>query len=212
MTRPPPVESHSPTLVAPARGVVQTWWMGVLLGLPLAVHARVERPPQIAPAEPVRPLVIAIGATGLVAMIAGLVGMLIDAPLHPEIASVIEPSRHDRWPAAWFAHNASYLGGAVAGVSLWVWTLAIQFARSRRQRMALGPGPGVREDRGRASQLFGARFTTTHRLFHLRAPLLRLVVAQRTFRRTSPLSSVLSVDIGSPRLVNSARGSCSRGS
>lgn len=33
---PPLVESQSPTVVALAWGVVATWWMGLLLGLPLA--------------------------------------------------------------------------------------------------------------------------------------------------------------------------------
>jgi len=31
------IESESPTLLAFAWGVVATWWMGVLLGLPLAL-------------------------------------------------------------------------------------------------------------------------------------------------------------------------------
>ena len=135
VTHPPLVESQSPTVVALAWGVVATWWMGVLLGLPLAVAARLGRPPRVSARELLRPLLIVLGTMGALAIVAGVAGFLVNTPLHPEIASVIDPSRHDRWRSAWFAHNASYMGGSIGGVLLWIWVLASRFTRSRRDRM-----------------------------------------------------------------------------
>src|SRR5438552_16041804 len=44
---PPVFDTDSPTLLAFGWGVIATWWVGVLLGIPLALAARAgSRPPR----------------------------------------------------------------------------------------------------------------------------------------------------------------------
>ena len=48
---PPLIPSESPTLLALAWGVVATWWVGLPLGIMLAVAARAGRRPKLATAS-----------------------------------------------------------------------------------------------------------------------------------------------------------------
>src|SRR5437870_12754491 len=71
------ISSTSPTLLALAWGVVATWWVGLPLGLALAVAARVGRRPKTN-ATAVAPRVIKLLVVmASCAFVAGLVGFLL---------------------------------------------------------------------------------------------------------------------------------------
>jgi len=71
---PPLISSTSPTLLALAWGVVATWWVGLPLGLALAVAARAGRRPKTnaaAVAPRVIKLLVVMASCGFVAGLAG---------------------------------------------------------------------------------------------------------------------------------------------
>src|SRR3954452_10909101 len=71
---PPIFATESPTLLGLGWGVLATWWVGLLLGIPLALVARLgPRPPRDARSL-LRPLAILFGVTALCALLAALTG------------------------------------------------------------------------------------------------------------------------------------------
>jgi hypothetical protein len=55
---PPIFGTDDPTLLALGWGVLATWWVGVMLGVPLAVVARLGKRPKRSAVSMVRPLVV----------------------------------------------------------------------------------------------------------------------------------------------------------
>jgi hypothetical protein len=62
--------TEDPTALAFGWGILATWWVGVLLGVPLAWVAR----PKLSPRDLVKPLLLLTGGVGVVACVAGLFG------------------------------------------------------------------------------------------------------------------------------------------
>jgi hypothetical protein len=101
---PPILGTDDPTWLGIGWGIVATWWVGLLLGLPLAAAAQ-------AGVRPKR------SAASLQEPIARLVG---------PIALRVPPDRHAEFLADLWAHLASYLVGFVGGN-----VLIVQVRRSR---------------------------------------------------------------------------------
>src|SRR5258708_36065191 len=53
---PPVFSTQSPTLLALGWGVIATWWVGLILGIPLAIAARVGTRPQRSAGSLIRPI------------------------------------------------------------------------------------------------------------------------------------------------------------
>lgn len=103
-----------PFLLGLVWGVLATWWVGLLLGIPLAVSARISpnRLPPLHARDLVRPIGILLVCMAVCAFLAGLTGWanaLSGKPPHtlrPALSAV-------RW-----AHNASYISGICGGFVL----------------------------------------------------------------------------------------------
>ena len=115
-------DTESPTLLAIGWGVIATWWVGVLLGAPLAFAAiRGKRPRRSARSlvKPVAILLVCMAATALVAGVIGFAlansGVLI---LLEPLASRVPGDKHVVFIADLWAHSASYLTGFVGGIVL----------------------------------------------------------------------------------------------
>ncbi|HET7205532.1 MAG TPA: hypothetical protein VFI95_03035 [Terriglobales bacterium] len=125
----PPVlhATHSPTLLALAWGVIATWWVGLLLGIPLSIVARSgSRPPlsaiDLAPMLGTLVLIMACCAT-----IAGVIGYRWGiVPVF--VAGILPRHVHHRFMADWWAHLASYGSGLMGGIAL----SAIAYSKRRR--------------------------------------------------------------------------------
>ena len=129
VAHPPIFPTTSPTLLATGWGVIATWWVGLILGIGLAVAARAgSRPPRNWQTLLV-PVAILMLIMACCAAIAGTIGWLAaDAGLIDFSQFFrIPPERNAAFAAAAFAHNMSYASGFVGGlVVMWrVW-------RSRR--------------------------------------------------------------------------------
>lgn len=122
VAHPPVFATEEPVLLALGWGVIATWWVGFLLGLPLAFAAlRGPRPPRLA-STLVRPLARLLAAMAIFALLAGVLGWTLGATgvfvVVEPLASRIPAERHARFLACAWAHGASYLGGFVGG--LWL--------------------------------------------------------------------------------------------
>ncbi|HEY2853607.1 MAG TPA: hypothetical protein VGJ18_12215 [Gemmatimonadaceae bacterium] len=123
---PPLIPSASPTLLALAWGVVATWWVGLPLGVLLAVAARTGSRPKLTVVElrrPIMMLLLVMAGSGLTAGIVGGIlasrGMVwLTAPLN----DLIPPDRQVRFLIDLWVHSASYFVGLLGGLVLVAWT------------------------------------------------------------------------------------------
>src|SRR5690349_15487334 len=75
----PPIftfDTDDPTLLGLGWGVIATWWVGVLLGVPLACAARLGRAPKRSALSVLRPLLLLMIVSALCATIAGVFGCI----------------------------------------------------------------------------------------------------------------------------------------
>lgn len=117
---PPVFATDDPTWLGIGWGIIATWWVGLLLGLPLAVAARVGPYPKRSASSLLRPLSCLLALTAVCALIAGMVGWLLGSNgtlvLAGPIARAVPVHRHPVFIGTWFAHLASYLVGMVGGI------------------------------------------------------------------------------------------------
>jgi hypothetical protein len=120
IARPRIVESESPVVLALVWGVVATWWMGVLLGVLLAVACRAGKWPKrstrdVAPM--VGKLLVAMACCAVVAGLAAYGLSTLGALTVPMYYLKLIPTETlPRFAAALWAHNASYASGILGGL------------------------------------------------------------------------------------------------
>lgn len=119
---PPVFATDDPTLLALGWGVIATWWVGLLLGVPLAVAARAGPRPKLTAGRLVVPIGIQLGAVGLSAVAAGLAGYFAARTgvvvLVGEIAARVPEEQHVAFIVDLWAHVAAYVSGALTGLAL----------------------------------------------------------------------------------------------
>jgi hypothetical protein len=117
---PPIFGTDDPTLLGIGWGICATWWVGAILGVLLALAARVgKRPPQSVHSL-VRPVLQLMLALGAIAFIAGMIGWFLARAgavvLVEPLASEVPREKHNAFMADLWAHSASYLFGFVGGL------------------------------------------------------------------------------------------------
>ena len=131
--------SESPTLLGLVWGVRATWWLGFIVGIPVAYACRRGAEPRLGARDLLRPLAIVLGTMGAGAAMAALaarhLGLAGAAELDPALASGIPPDRRIGALMALWAHSASYALGTSGGVAL---AICVYVARRRRRA---GPQP-----------------------------------------------------------------------
>ena len=132
----PLIATDDPTLLGIGWGVVATWWVGLLLGIPLAAACRLGSWPKREPGTLWRPLIRLSSVTFAMAVLAGLVGWVAASKgwvvLVGPMAERVPPDRHVPFLVDLWAHNASYLVGFVGGVVLIVFVLLGRQSRHLR--------------------------------------------------------------------------------
>jgi hypothetical protein len=127
---PPIFGTDDPTLLGIGWGIVATWWVGLLLGVPLAVAAQAGVRPKRSAALLLKPIARLLGIMAACALSAGVIGCLLARSgavfLVGPIALRVPPDRHFAFLADLWAHLASYLVGFVGGI-----VLIVQVWRSR---------------------------------------------------------------------------------
>lgn len=127
IAHPPVFPTESPFLLALGWGIIATWWVGLPLGILLAVAARLGRNAKLGLGDLRRKIVRLMIVSGCAAMIAGVIGASLFAMqllvLTGEWATVIPESRWPYFAFALWAHSASYAVGAVGGLLVIVATI-----------------------------------------------------------------------------------------
>src|SRR5215467_8644792 len=119
---PPVFVTQSPTLLGLGWGIIATWWVGLLLGLLLALSARAGSRPKLSAAQQIRPIARLLLVTACCALIGGLTGFVLTSHgffAEPDwIAPPLVSSSYPAFVADWCAHSASYASGFVGGITL----------------------------------------------------------------------------------------------
>lgn len=130
------VPSNDPTLLGFVWGIIATWWVGVILGVPLAIVARIGSRPKRGVRSLIKPVALLLCCNAIFAAIAGVIGYIAASNgwiwLVGSIAEKVPRDRHVSFLTDLWAHNASYLGGFLGGIILMrrVW-------RSRERGLAV---------------------------------------------------------------------------
>jgi hypothetical protein len=139
---PPVFGTDDPTLLGLGWGVIATWWVGLILGVPLALYSRLGSWPKLTAGRLVRPVATMLAVVGVLAAVAGIVGHVAATRgsvwLVEPLASSVPADRHVAFLTDLWAHLASYLGGFLGGIVLCVYVLV------RRARSAV-PATGTTE-------------------------------------------------------------------
>jgi hypothetical protein len=124
---PPVFGTDDPTLLGIGWGIIATWWMGVLLGVPLAIVARAGSRPKRSVGSLIYPIAVLLSVMTICALAAGVTGWYLARTgtiiLIGRIARQLPADRHVPFIADLWAHMASYavglLGGIVVMVLVW---------------------------------------------------------------------------------------------
>jgi hypothetical protein len=112
--------TDDPTLLGLGWGVIATWWVGVLLGVPLAWLARAGDRPKRDAMSLCRPVGWLLAAMAGCALVAGATGWLLAdmeaVTLVGPIALMVPREKHAVFLAAAWAHSTSYLAGVAGGL------------------------------------------------------------------------------------------------
>ena len=134
IAHPPVFPTQSPFWLAIGWGIIATWWVGLPLGIGLALAARIGSAPKLAVGDLMRPVAVLMLACLAIAFATGGIGALVSANGGDAIGYWREVIPPEKWTAfafdAW-AHSASYLAGAVGGLFVIVRT-ALKRRRSSR--------------------------------------------------------------------------------
>lgn len=145
---PPVFDTDDPTLLGIGWGIIATWWVGLLLGVPLAVVARAGSRPKRSVGSLVRPVAYLLGVMAVCALVAGVVGWLLASSgavfLVDPIASELPQDRHVPFLADMWAHSASYLIGLVGGIAV----IVLVWRMRGRAAVAQNAEPGAAADGG----------------------------------------------------------------
>ena len=121
-----------PTLLAFSWGIIATWWVGLILGIPAAFLARAGARPKLGWRNLRWPIAILFVVVGIMAAVAGLGGYVtggLNDYYHPQ---GVRASAEFQADAA--AHSAAYATGFVGGVFVWGW---IWWRRGQMERRLL---------------------------------------------------------------------------
>ncbi len=105
-------ETNSPTLLAFGWGIAATWWVGLMLGIPLAAVCRIGSRPKVNVKMLYRPLALLMLAAGSGALASGIFGYLLATieavNLTEPLYSQVPVEKHALFIADLWAHSASY--------------------------------------------------------------------------------------------------------
>jgi len=124
---PPVFDTDSPTLLALGWGVIATWWVGLLLGIPAALVSTVGSWPRYNAVRLIRPISCLMAVMACASLLAGLAGYFVANAggvwLEEPLRSKVPASRHSAFLADLWAHLTAYGVGFVGGIILCCWVL-----------------------------------------------------------------------------------------
>ncbi|NOZ22060.1 MAG: hypothetical protein GXP25_13340 [Planctomycetes bacterium] len=117
-------------------GVFATWWVGVVLGAPLAFICRYGPRPKLDAAKLIRPILVLLLVMGVASIVAGVMGYHLGR-VPKIILQRLPADRRAAYAANRWAHCTAFIVGLFGGFVLW-------FHAWRRRRALAEPRPEVR--------------------------------------------------------------------
>ncbi len=134
---PPVFNTNDPTLLGIGWGIIATWWVGLILGVPLAYFARMGSRPKRSVRYLMKPIACLLAVMAVCALTAGILGWLLArngvVTLTGPIANQLPHDRHSVFLADWWAHSASYGVGLFGGIV----TMALVWHSRQRESVVL---------------------------------------------------------------------------
>ncbi|MBI1851797.1 MAG: hypothetical protein HYR85_15770 [Planctomycetes bacterium] len=125
--------TDDPTLLGIGWGIAATWWVGLLLGVPLAWAARAGDFPKRRVRSLLRPIAWLVVVMTACALVAGIVGFVLATSgavsLGGPLGRAVAPEKHVAFIVDLWAHSASYFVGFTGGL-----IIVVQVRRSRSRR------------------------------------------------------------------------------
>lgn len=123
---PPVFDTENPTLLGIGWGVIATWWVGAILGVPLATVSRIGNKPKKSVRQLIKPMALLMLICAVFALVMGIVGYIAASNgwiiLVGQIAERVPKEKHVAFLTDLWIHNASYLAGFVGGIVLMIHT------------------------------------------------------------------------------------------
>jgi len=137
--------TESPTLLAIGWGVVATWWVGLFLGVGLALAARAGGRARLEIPDLLRPIAVLLASMGAISLVAGLAGYFASRAgwvwLVDPLASRVPVEKHSRFLADLWAHNAAYAAGFLGGLLVCFLVLRQRYRTSSPQSRRADANP-----------------------------------------------------------------------
>ena len=118
------IPTTHPLLLALIWGIVATWWVGLFLGIPLAIVCRVGSKPKLSARDIVKPVLFMLAVLYVAAMLLGGIGYIMGQMelwlIPPYFHTVIAPERLAQFQFNGFAHEAAYWLGTIGGIVLMI--------------------------------------------------------------------------------------------
>ena len=115
-----------PEILAFEWGFLGTWWVGLTLGVPVALLGTLGPAPRLRAVDFVRPLLLLMGLMALAAVIAWVSAYTLASNGTAHIADVVrpgvDPDQRHLYYADFWANIAGYVIGPLGGITLLVWT------------------------------------------------------------------------------------------
>lgn len=138
---PPVFPTTSPTLLALGWGVIATWWVGLPLGVCVAMAARIGKWPKVSTRDLLKPVGVLLSCMGTVSLLAGIVGYFVARAggviLMEPLSVAVPRDKRVEFLADLWAHDAAYASGFLGGMALCFWVL-----RRRRGSKSTNPEHG----------------------------------------------------------------------
>lgn len=121
----PVFQTDSPTLLGLGWGVIATWWVGLILGIPIACSARLGSRPPVRARDLRRPIGILLITMACLSLVAGVSGYFAAKAgvvwLREPLKSRVPTEKHLAFIADFWSHFTAYGSGFIGGIILCIW-------------------------------------------------------------------------------------------
>lgn len=130
--------TNDPTLLGFAWGFLATWWVGAMLGIPLAFVSQVGSLVKKSAKDLVRPMLVLMAGSAALALVAGITCYALTATdvihLSGGFVRAVPAEKHDAFLIDLWIHSASYAGGFLGGIILMVWVVVDRYRQTHWPR------------------------------------------------------------------------------
>ncbi|MBA2113272.1 hypothetical protein [Bremerella alba] len=127
--------TEDPTVLGLAWGFLATWWVGAMLGIPLAFVSQTGSLVKKSAKDLIHPMLVLMAGTAALAAIAGVTCYVLTTGDMIHLAGgfehVIASDKQDAFLIDLWIHNASYAGGFLGGAILMVWVVVDRYRQTR---------------------------------------------------------------------------------